>query len=692
MDMTEEQFIENLNDREKELFKRQKNSKDELKKRYKPPLISPLNDLIKFNPFQYEPYYKLIMQQKRDNSPKALYIADEVGAGKTIETGIILTELIYHDEIDLYSDRCVIICPNLLCRKWRDTLKILFGIPSSIIYSISEIEIGLNIMSFETVSKKNDAAVGDIKMLVIDEAHNASKDRFNKVKPIRENVTDYVVLLSATPLSGTTFNISEDECDIDDDDYLEGDDVPEDEIIKQKDEEKQLDLLFNGKNPFPDATNFFKEPNDYLCKNKKQDMRYAANKGGSCTVDTIISNHYVENKWLTVFLEVCGKYFGGKKTLRLLQGINSIMSSSPTAKNYLNQIISMTDQDLLNYLNGKDNENNNNAENQSNESNDNAFKLVDAIILKSVLKSIFDTLSKPEYEDKKINELFSIIENNKKEFENESNPEHCFYNHIIVFTNSTCTAGYLEERLNNKGYRTFKVTGELFESEKIQRLKQYEEVNDKMSILIITNVACEGQDLDFGNTLVNYDLDYNPVRLEQRRGRIDRFEVKKNKIFIHNFMVKNFDYSIDDTTRDYNSYSKVKKICDKIEQIGKSTGSYYEIFRSNQVSQPNPDAVKAVYNHFRELAGIDEQDYSLQELYELQKLYEATKAKILGSWGYENKNVYDLINDILVEKNIHVQPDGDKKLIVHTDKINPDFLENVYVGGTLISQILFGGK
>ncbi|MCR4892137.1 MAG: hypothetical protein K5989_08165 [Lachnospiraceae bacterium] len=112
------EYVEKLSEHEKEVYERihSRGQIDHEEKDHG--LGSLLNDLIRFNPFQYEPYYK---PSKQTEYPKKIYIADEVGAGKTIETGIILTELLYRKEISLRQDRIVIICPNLLCRKWRDS-------------------------------------------------------------------------------------------------------------------------------------------------------------------------------------------------------------------------------------------------------------------------------------------------------------------------------------------------------------------------------------------------------------------------------------------------------------------------------------------------------------------------------------------------------------------------------------------
>ena len=50
------------------------------------------NSKILFEPFQYKPFFEFF-----ENTDKDLYIADEVGVGKTIEAGIIISELIYGD-------------------------------------------------------------------------------------------------------------------------------------------------------------------------------------------------------------------------------------------------------------------------------------------------------------------------------------------------------------------------------------------------------------------------------------------------------------------------------------------------------------------------------------------------------------------------------------------------------------------
>jgi len=61
--------------------------------------------------------------------------------------------------------------------------------------------------------------------------------------------------------------------------------------------------------------------------------------------------------------------------------------------------------------------------------------------------------------------------------------------------------------------------------------------NAENAVLVMTSVGAEGIDLQFCSTLVNYDLNWNPMVLEQRIGRIDRIGQKKATIKIYNFVV-----------------------------------------------------------------------------------------------------------------------------------------------------------
>src|SRR5207302_8753034 len=59
---------------------------------------------------------------------------------------------------------------------------------------------------------------------------------------------------------------------------------------------------------------------------------------------------------------------------------------------------------------------------------------------------------------------------------------------------------------------------------------------DAIDVLLSSEVGCEGLDFQFCDFLVNYDLPWNPMRIEQRIGRIDRYGQKSEAIAIINFV------------------------------------------------------------------------------------------------------------------------------------------------------------
>ena len=105
---------------------------------------------------------------------------------------------------------------------------------------------------------------------------------------------------------------------------------------------------------------------------------------------------------------------------------------------------------------------------------------------------------------------------------------------IIIFCEFKKTAKYLENNLRNE--RTvFVVTGDTPYTERQPTLDEFRK--NSSSVLILTSVGSEGIDLQFCSAMINYDLHWNPMKLEQRIGRIDRIGQEKNIIEIHNFIV-----------------------------------------------------------------------------------------------------------------------------------------------------------
>ena len=112
---------------------------------------------------------------------------------------------------------------------------------------------------------------------------------------------------------------------------------------------------------------------------------------------------------------------------------------------------------------------------------------------------------------------------------------------VLIFTQFSTTAEYLGEHVSNNFSQADSVSGSSRDTlDKIQRFApkanhaRYKG-KDEIQILIATDVLSEGVNLQDGNIVVNYDLHWNPVRLIQRIGRVDRVSTEHEEIHTYNF-------------------------------------------------------------------------------------------------------------------------------------------------------------
>ena len=158
----------------------------------------------------------------------------------------------------------------------------------------------------------------------------------------------------------------------------------------------------------------------------------------------------------------------------------------------------------------------------------------------------------PEY-DSKLQELFSVIKNKLEHPINEGNKK------IIIFTAFADTAQYLFDNVSkyvkeNFGLNTAMVSGSVEGRTTVPRLKSdlntvltcfspiskdkhllMPDDTTEIDFLIATDCISEGQNLQDCDYLINYDIHWNPVRIIQRFGRIDRIGSKNTYIQLVNF-------------------------------------------------------------------------------------------------------------------------------------------------------------
>jgi superfamily II DNA or RNA helicase len=103
---------------------------------------------------------------------------------------------------------------------------------------------------------------------------------------------------------------------------------------------------------------------------------------------------------------------------------------------------------------------------------------------------------------------------------------------IVIFSYFKKTLEYLSRRLGALGYSNTVISGSFPPVEREKRIAQFRE--GKYQILLSSEVGSEGLDFQFCHILFNYDLPWNPMVVEQRIGRLDRFGQKAERILIFN--------------------------------------------------------------------------------------------------------------------------------------------------------------
>lgn len=142
-------------------------------------------------------------------------------------------------------------------------------------------------------------------------------------------------------------------------------------------------------------------------------------------------------------------------------------------------------------------------------------------------KHILDLADNLSEDDPKFDSLLEII-NQKQTYEN---------NKIILFSTFRHTLAYLHKKLLALGLRVDQIDGSVKDDKRLELRQHFELPKDNpaaIDILLFTEVGSEGLDYQFCDMMINYDLPWNPMKIEQRIGRIDRRGQKSEVVNIYN--------------------------------------------------------------------------------------------------------------------------------------------------------------
>ena len=127
-------------------------------------------------------------------------------------------------------------------------------------------------------------------------------------------------------------------------------------------------------------------------------------------------------------------------------------------------------------------------------------------------------------------EAFLKVIRDKQQLEN---------NKLLVFSCFRHTWEYLAENLRREQIRVGLIHGKIADEDRRELRNRFslpkKEAN-ALDVLLSSEVGCEGLDYQFCDGMVNYDLPWNPMRVEQRIGRIDRYGQKSPTVVIYNFI------------------------------------------------------------------------------------------------------------------------------------------------------------
>lgn len=508
------------------------------------------------------PYnYQLVPLVLALEKPQArMLIGDDVGLGKTIEAGLIISELIQRGKVK----RVLFLTPANLKLQWKEALDYFFHIKATIIDSFSrkefekELPAGANPWQyFQFVIASVDYAKSpDIKQqiqeqqwdfLLVDEVHlcasphsgtNTAKQqkRYELVKDLGKKISN-VLFLTATPHNGYSDSFAS-ILEIINPDIVNrrgNGDISFDKtkarynVIQRN--RKKLEEWYKKqgkKSPFPkrDQKEVIIDPKP---SGRLIQLLDAVERYGDFILKSARDkeSNKVRNiaNWVAIHLQ--------KRAISSPHAvIKSLENRISTIQSKVENLSESEAETLKNHVYDLFSDDERISEEMAS------------------LRLDFEALSEDE-----ISELKRIIEfgltltpkddDKLQKLKTEILPELLSIDpKVIVFTKYKDTLDYLELHLKTKEFETFIMHGDMSLNARTEIFGKFDRA--KKAILIATDVISEGLNLQrLASNVVHYELPWNPNRLEQRNGRVDRIGQKQETVCIRTLVVdKSMDKEI----------------------------------------------------------------------------------------------------------------------------------------------------
>jgi len=556
-------------------------------------LYSYLGSKTVFNPHQFKPLLRFLAP----SSDERLFIADEVGVGKTIEAGIILTELIARGRLD-HRTPILVVCPNSLGPKWVDEMKKRFGLkfyfhdggslsymlkttlqdgvfPKEYLFSVVSLQLMRRIEYLNLLRELDARRESSLfNMVIIDEAHHMRNQETdsNELGSLLSSATEMMLMLSATPL-----NLGNEDLfnqmhilnpilftDITMFETLQSPVIKLNKIRRllashspEAREEMFGQLAELGRDPLgalvlshPEVKGFVERLKDEasLCSDeivryerlfvslsplyysftrtrKREALEHQVQRE---VWELPISLSGEESKFNEDILNTIRDYYLSKgkdpQVISFIINTHRRMVSSciPAMREYLEWCIK--ESRMVTYGDEVSGELEDDDQLDTANINDD---------LKNEFSRLLGEVQKLEGVDSKYIQFRQML---KKIIDNPETPQ------VMVFSFFIRTLKYLKRRLEAEGFTVGLICGEVPLQGNKDLPGRYEIMDEfkkgKYQILLSSEVGGEGLDFQYCHALINYDLPYNPMRVEQRIGRVDRFGQEADKIIVANLFIK----------------------------------------------------------------------------------------------------------------------------------------------------------
>jgi len=473
-------------------------------------------------------------------------LADDVGLGKTISAGLIMSELISRSRIS----KILVVCPKLLGPQWQEELLTKFNIPSNIAIGKELIkaeleEVGAIITTYRSATLHLNSIPRDrFQMLVLDEAHKL-RNLYGKDKPpqvaeqfhkaLEERRFRFVLMLTATPIQNRLWDLY-----------------------------SLVDLLTVARghqNPFGSEGMFARkfiadgrEQARHLKPEARDEFRSIV-YGYMSRVRRGDAKLYFPERVVQMH-----KVAPTEAERELISAIaKPIQTLNRLAQISILQALTSSPDALMVQLN--------------NMARNGTVPRELAAIVRDIVRKMSISA--------KLHGLGTLIDRLKQE-----NPDRW---RLVVFTGRIETQTTIQAFLEKYGLKVGIINGSSGPRNQ-ETLRRFRKDPPDWHVIVSTEAGSEGINLQVANVMVNYDLPWNPMIVEQRIGRIQRLASEHASVGVFNIMLRG-------TFEEY----IVGRLMEKLQMASHAIGDIEALLEASGINEDDENGADSFEDRIRQL-------------------------------------------------------------------------------------------